>query len=496
MSSSATLNHRGKVLGIDLGTSNSSIAWINDSGESEIIPVGNNGIIPSIIYDCGDFLFIGKGASDIVRGIPYHSIKNRIGDPNRNCHLSGIYCNAAEISAAFIHYFSKIANEYLLTNKKITSAIDTIVISVPARFNQTERVVTKRSAEAAGLKVLRVINEPTAAAIATMKNIVTAHNMSLLIFDLGGGTFDLSAIRVSEQNGHEVVLSDGIQIGGNDWNDILSDIIHEKLPDVITPFQELTKIKEKLSVDNSISHAFINRQKQDYKITIPRDEFERRSRTLIDDISSKCSQVLDKAKNMGIHRFDTLVLVGGSSRMPMIENLVQQFLENNWVGEIKKGDYEFAVAKGAALYSVMQHLVKDISPKAIAMSIADENDQDCIEVLISKNTPLPAKFEENYSIEKNAKLELFEGDIGEKGQLIYSNDMRQFKPLDKPIFNIHNNIEGDCLFNCCYDKNGILNISLALESEHNSHDFKTDGIRDSWIDSDIVSELIKKVRIT
>ena len=318
------------LIGIDLGTTFSAIAHINSRGVPEIIENSEGEMItPSVVLFDGDEVIVGSDAKNNLTTLPgqcVEFVKQHMGDSSFVFEYHGKKYTAPKI-AAFILKKLKADAE-----RRLSEPIDEVVISVPAYFGDPQRRATKEAGEIAGLKVLQLINEPTAAAYAYGLHHV-GRNQRALVFDLGGGTFDVTVVEISGDK-IKIKATDGDHhLGGKDWDDALIQRIarHFEKTYAISPYANETDfhlLKEKavaakISLSNRLKvNIDFGCKGKLLRSEINRQEFESMTATLVD----QCRMLTDKViRDAGfkIGDIDAIVLAGGSTRMPMILNMLQ-----------------------------------------------------------------------------------------------------------------------------------------------------------------------------
>ena len=317
-------------IGIDLGTTFSAIAHINKRGVPEIIENAEGELItPSVVLFDGEEVIVGSYAKNNLTTFPGQTVefvKQNMGDRSFAFEYQGKKYPATEISA-FILKKLKVDAE-----RRLGESIDEVVISVPAYFGDPQRRATKEAGEIAGLKVLQLINEPTAAAYAYGLHHM-GRNQRALVFDLGGGTFDVTVVEISGDR-IEVKATDGDHhLGGKDWDDALIQRIasHFEKTYAISPYANETDfhlLKAK-AVAAKIALSKLPKVNIDFgckgkilRSEISRQEFEFMTATLVD----QCQMLTDKViRDAGFKMtdIDAVLLAGGSTRMPMIRNMLE-----------------------------------------------------------------------------------------------------------------------------------------------------------------------------
>ena len=321
----------GKVVGIDLGTTFSVIAHINEHGQPEIIPnLESDRITPSVVMFEDNLVTVGKIAKQNARAVPEHIvefIKREMGKSKTDFFRSfdGKDYSPEELSALILTKLKQDAEAYL--NEEITDA----VITVPAYFHDGEREATRNAGKIAGLNVLQVVNEPTAAALAYgIDQLGTTQNV--FVFDLGGGTFDVTIMRVSDSEIQMLATNGDHRLGGKDWDDKIITYIAEMfeiehgenpLVDLHT-YQDLQLdaigAKESLS-QRQRSLIVCGYNGKTTRVELERGKFEELTSDLLERCRTLCDVVLSESE-MSWGDIDKILLVGGSTRMPMVQQMI------------------------------------------------------------------------------------------------------------------------------------------------------------------------------
>ncbi|MFI6393364.1 Hsp70 family protein [Nonomuraea sp. NPDC050540] len=418
------------VYGIDLGTTYSCIAGINEAGRAEVYRNQDGAdTTPSVVYfETPGNIVVGQAAKDsavIEPKLVVSRIKRDMGQAvPRPMH--GRDYSPEEISAFVLR---KLAED---VQADVGQVVSDVVITVPAYFGAAERDATRKAGKIAGLNVIDIISEPIAAAI-TYGVLNPSEDCHILVYDLGGGTFDTTVITLRGGN-IEVVCTDGDHsLGGADWDDVLVEYLAERFrqehPDVSDPLesdtteQDLCKIAEDLkkTLSSKLKHtARVMHEGRVTTIELTRESFEALTRHLIDRTVSITHRTIATARDKGAASFDHVVLVGGSSRMPVVAETIQK----EFGMEAKPKDPDLAVAKGAALYAfeetyrrlissgqqaeaeamalgaglstTQQQQIKDRTIKTVAsrsfgiITTNPHNRQDYVAHLVHANDPLPA----------------------------------------------------------------------------------------------------------
>ncbi|MBE2200253.1 MAG: molecular chaperone DnaK [Anaerolinea sp.] len=422
-----------KIVGIDLGTTNSVVA-VMEGGEATVITSSEGGrLTPSIVAfnKAGERLvgltakrqatinpentifsvkrFIGRRYDDAETAaekarLPYTITHGAQGDIRVKVQQNGREYTPQEISAMVLSKLKKDAEDFL--GEAVTQA----VITVPAYFNDSQRQATKDAGKIAGLEVLRIINEPTAAALAY--GLDKEKDETILVFDLGGGTFDVSILEVSD-GVIEVISTNGdTHLGGDDWDMAVVDWVADEFLrdqgiDLKQDRQALQRVREaaeKAKIElSSVSQSEINlpfitadaNGPKHLQMTLSRAKFEQLTAHLLQRIQAPLQRALQDAK-LQTGDLNAVVLVGGSTRMPMVQELVRQMTgqEPN-----KSVNPDEVVALGAALQAgvlagdVTDVLLLDVTP----LSLGLETLGGVMTTLIPRNTTIPTRKSEVFS---------------------------------------------------------------------------------------------------
>ena len=345
------------VFGIDLGTTYSCIARVDDTARAEVIK-NNDGdnITPSVVAFEGDNVVVGTDAKAEAVLNPETTVmlvKTLMGKTDFAINYNGEDKTPEEISAFILRKLTQDASEQLGVEVK------DVVITCPAYFGTAERTATKNAGKIAGLNVLEIISEPTAAAL-YYGCAKEQDEKTILIYDLGGGTFDVTIMRISADK-IEVICSDGDHdLGGKNWDEILIGYLANQFVEKIgydIEFDEYAKQDLRLKAEKIKKQLTSRSQAGDMlevmgnreKVTITRDEFDEITSTLLNETLKKTKEAIEVAKNKGYDVIDEILLVGGSTRMPQVKKaLAKNFSEI----EIKILEPDEAVAKGAAIHAV------------------------------------------------------------------------------------------------------------------------------------------------
>ncbi|MEO1534700.1 MAG: molecular chaperone DnaK [Planctomycetota bacterium] len=419
-----------KIIGIDLGTTNSVVAVMEGGSPKVLINSSGNRTTPSVVAftDKGERLigqpakhqqvtnpkntvysmkrFMGRRASEVAseeKNVPYEVVHGAGGE-FVTIKVRDTDYTPQQLSAFVLQELKKVAEDYL------GETVDRAVITVPAYFNDSQRQATKDAGEIAGLKVERIINEPTAAALAYGLDKKT--NEKIAVFDLGGGTFDVSILDVGD-GVFEVLSTNGdTHLGGDDWDQRLIDHLAGEfkkqegidLTGDAMAMQRLKEAAEKAKVELStmqettINLPFITADQNGPKhlqLTLNRSKFEDLCSDLFERLAGPCRAALADAK-LDASKIDEVVLVGGSTRIPKVQEVCKEIFgkEPN-----KSVNPDEVVAIGAAIQGgVLQGDVKDVLLLDVTpLSLGVETMGSVMTKLIEKNTTIPTSKKETFS---------------------------------------------------------------------------------------------------
>jgi molecular chaperone DnaK len=440
----------GLSVGIDLGSTFSVISHVNAEGVAEVIPnCEGDRITPSVfaIDESGNNLvgslaveYETTNAKNIVRLVKRQMSK---GFDKTYVFDESIQMSPIEISSEILKKLKRDAEDYLGDN--ITEA----VITVPAYFNNDQRVATKTAGELAGLKVLRIINEPTAAALAY--GLDKKNESKILVYDLGGGTFDVTILNLSDGCDFHVLSTSGnTNLGGADFDKSLAKLILDKfnsqydynynqhslemldesqLARLLTAAEKAKKTLsqlEKITVNIS-NFAFRNRQPVNLSVVITREEFENSLEIPLNKTKDCIMQAILDA-DLSFSQINEVVFVGGSTRIPYVFKKVQE-----WTGKKpnKSINPDEAVSLGAAIQaSVLSGksdkniFLLDVTP----LSLGIETQGGVMNVMIKRNSQVPTKFEEIFTTaednQTSVDVKVFQG---ERPQTKHNHYLGEFK---------------------------------------------------------------------
>ncbi|MDD5769945.1 MAG: molecular chaperone DnaK [Candidatus Gracilibacteria bacterium] len=420
----------GKIIGIDLGTTNSCVAFM-EGGEAKVIPnLEGNRTTPSIVASKDGNIIVGTPAkrqaitnplgtifsakrfigrkfdevSEEIKNVPFKVVKGSDGEAL--IEFNGKNVRPEEIGAHVLAKIKEDAEKYLGTT--ITEA----VITVPAYFNDSQRQATINAGKIAGLDVKRIVNEPTAAALAYGLN-KAKKNEKIAVYDLGGGTFDISVLELGEEGTFEVLATNGdTHLGGDDFDKrILDYIVDEFMKEQAIDLRkdpmalqrvrdEAEKAKKELSSTTSydINLPYITVDAggpKNLMMTISRAKFESIIGDLVERSIEPCRKVLKDA-GVSASDLDQVLLVGGSTRVPLVVKKVEEFFGKKPNAGINPDE---AVAVGAAVQAgiiggdVTDVLLLDVTP----LSLSIETMGGVATKMIPRNTTIPTSKSETFS---------------------------------------------------------------------------------------------------
>ncbi len=424
----------GKIIGIDLGTTNSVVA-VMEGGEPTVITTAEGGrLCPSVVaFSKNNERLVGQTAhrqavvnpdntvfsvkrlmgrryddAEVTKArqiLPYKIVKGKDGDARVHLPQTGKEYTPQEISAMILRKLKEDAEAYL--GERVTQA----VITVPAYFNDSQRQATKDAGQIAGLEVLRIINEPTAASLAYGLERKSAE--TILVFDLGGGTFDVSVLEVGDGVVEVQSTSGDTFLGGDDWDQRIVGWVADEFKkdqgiDLRQDRQALQRLKEasekakiELStvLETEINLPFVTADATGPKhlqIKLSRSKLEQLTEDLVERCRVPFEQALSDAK-LSASDIDEIVLVGGATRMPMIQDLVRGLTGGK---EPHKGvNPDEVVAIGAAIQAgvlageVKDVLLLDVTPLTLGVETLGE----VMTPLIERNTTIPVRKSEIFS---------------------------------------------------------------------------------------------------
>ncbi len=472
-----------KILGIDLGTTNSAFA-VMEGGDPEIIVNGEGDrTTPSVVAFSDGEQLVGKPAKNQAVQNPENtvaSIKRHMGEEDYTVEIEGDDYTPEQVSAMILQKIKRDAEEYL------GDEIEKAVITVPAYFSDRQRQATKDAGEIAGFEVERIINEPTAAAMAY--GLDDESNQTVLVYDLGGGTFDVSVLELGGGI-YEVVATNGDNdLGGDDWDNAiiqwLADQFEEEegidLREDKQALQRLTEAAEEAKIELSnrkettINLPFIaadDEGPKDLEASLTRAKFESLTSDLVERTVEPTQTALDDA-GLSTSDIDEVILVGGSTRMPMVQEKVEEITGQSPQKNVNPDE---AVALGAAIQGgvlsgdVEDIVLVDVSPLSLGVEVKG----GLFERLIDKNTTIPTEESKIFTTAQDnqtqVQIRVFQGEreIAAENELLGEFALTGIPPSPAGVPQI------EVTFSL--DQNGIVNVSAEDKGSGNKEDITIEG---------------------
>ncbi len=493
-------DQKSKVVGIDLGTTFSAIAHVNEFGVAEIIPnKESERITPSVIlFDGPENVIVGTIAKQNAIAEPekiVEFVKREMGKGVEEYHREffGKKYSAESLSALVLKKLKKDAEEALGVS------INDAVITVPAYFNDRQRSATENAGKIAGLNVLQILNEPTAAALAFGVDKL-GEDQTVFVFDLGGGTFDVTIMKIEDKDIRMIATNGDPMLGGKNWDDEIINYIascfEEKYGE--SPLQDnqiyqdiqSKAIQAKLALSRlPKTNIVCSYHGNSIKEELTREKFEELTRHLVERCRTLTEIVLEKDAGLTWSQIDTILLVGGSSRMPMIKDMLKTLAGKSLSEQVNPDE---AVALGAAVQANLLSSspipivdkrgkqvglisVKNVSSHSIGIT-AQESDTEILRVfpIIPRFTEVPCKIVDDTFVTKKDNQRSLHTDVMEGESEIPEECIKlgEIVIYDLPP-GLPKGTKVEVTFE--FDKSSILHSSVMVAGREGKADIKVEG---------------------
>lgn len=498
--------------GIDLGTTNSCISRLLD-GVPTAVAIDGSVIVPSVVLYGEQGVVVGRQARNLELSSPercVRSVKRRMGR-GPNYEIAGTTHTAEEVSAEIL-----IALKHGAEHTTGLPVRD-VVITVPAYFDDAQRRATLRAGELAGLQVLRLLNEPTSAALlydqlGQPTDMHTDPSEIVLIYDLGGGTFDVSVLEVASGVREVRATAGNTQLGGDDFDELLyrrfvDELKHSRAVDVQGDARARAKLRRlaedtKIALSTQLEHVAreeflavdVSGAPVHFALTVTRRELQDALRPMLQSTIELARRALDDAR-LGEQSLSRICLVGGSTRMPLVRQLLAESFDVDIHDEI---DADLAVALGASVQAgllageAIDRILVDVAAHSLGVLVVGDEDDgfgepDTFAPVLRRNTVLPAeKREEFYTMvdqQARLKVDVYQGESRRcsDNRLVGSFDFAlEPKPQNSPVAVVF-----------AYDLDGVVRVTVTQPGTNNR---KTVQLRLSDASSGLDTPVLRKAR--
>ena len=449
------------IVGIDLGTTNSLVAFVHPETRQAVTlkEYDSSSLVPSVVYfheagqiavgnEAKEFLIsapertvfsvkrlLGKNYDDIKKkgaSFPYNIIDDNTEKPVK-IKIGVAYYSPVDISSLILKELKKRAEHILKT------PVNKAVITVPAYFNDGQRQATADAGRLAGIDVLRIINEPTAASLAYGLGLDKDEEKTIAVYDLGGGTFDVSFLKLTG-GVFEVLSTNGdTYLGGDDFDNVIVDLWKNQLNISEEQLQNDPSLAQELRLKAEEAKKYISLNKlysgiiRDNKIEIEKDHFNKLIQPLLDKTITCCKQAI---KDAGLTKseIDEIIMVGGSTRIPLVKEAVSNFFGKQVNDSV---DPDEVVALGAAIQADIlagnnkDVLLLDITPLSLGLETAG----DLMDVIIPRNSKIPTSAAREYTTQAdgqvNMRISVYQGerDIVKDNRLLATLNLKGIPPM-------------------------------------------------------------------
>lgn len=442
----------GKEIGIDFGTTNTVVSYVNKRGKLRSLRSGNKEVIPSAIYfknkdeyEIGAaakrLMILNHNKAGVINFKPKISEKEKYNIIAENGDEFSI--RPREVAHLFLNKVVRSIEDKLIKEfGPIDGCIDRAVITVPAKFSSTEKKEIRKAAQKANLKIVKLAAEPTAAAVAYQNDLgdETSQNEAILVYDFGGGTFDVSIIRKERGSFHEIATGGDKTLGGNKLTASLEEELLNRINDeygMELPFEEdefdedyhemsledyhknmmeiydkANWIKEALSEEETaacLCNIILPGGKTvEYEAEFSRDELEDYIKDDIAKTVDITAQTIKEAEDKGINKINQIVLAGGSSNIPLVKEMLEYSLKENRV--IYSDDVSTLISRGAAVMAKniqdMNNLTEQITNVQLGVAATEGVQYGKFQMIIPENEPLPCSKTRKFNLVQDGQRRL------------------------------------------------------------------------------------------